>query len=63
MRDFISEIIRRVRDEKSSLADAVTAGINVNSFDDYKYIVGQIEGLNLALRIVDEILTEDEEES
>lgn len=63
MRDFISEIIRRVRDEKNSLADAVTAGTNVNTFDDYKYIIGQVEGLNLALRIVDEILTEDEEES
>lgn len=63
MRDFISEIIRRVRDEKKSLADAVTAGTNVNTFDDYKYIIGQVEGLNLTLRIVDEILTEDEEES
>ena len=63
MKDFISEIIRRVRDEKKLLADAVTAGSNVNSFEDYKYIIGQIEGLTLTLRIVDEILTEDEEES
>ena len=63
MKDFISEIISRVRGEKNSLAEAVTAGTNVNSFDDYQYIIGQIEGLALALRIVDEILTEDEEES
>ena len=57
MRDFISEIISRTLDEKKLLAEAVTAGTNVNTFDDYKYIVGQIEGLNLTLRIIDEILT------
>lgn len=61
MKDFISEIIRRVRDEKKNLAEAVTAGTNVNSFDDYQRLIGVIEGLNLTLAIVDEILTEDEE--
>lgn len=63
MKDFISEIIRRVRSEIDSQAETVTAGSNVNSFDDYKQYVGRIEGLRIALDIVDEILTEDDEES
>jgi hypothetical protein len=62
MKDFISEIIGRVRAEIENQAEAVTAGTNVVSFDDYKYSIGKIEGLKLALAIVDEILTEDEEE-
>jgi hypothetical protein len=62
MKDFISEIIKRVRAEIQIQADAVTAGTNVVSFEDYKHHVGKIEGLKLALEIVDEILTEDKEE-
>lgn len=62
MKDFISEIIRRVRDEKSKLAEAVTAGTNIHSYEDFRFLIGQIDGLRLTLEIVDEILTEDEEE-
>lgn len=62
MRDFISEIITRTRDEKAKLAEAVTAGTNVHTFEDYKYLIGKIEGLKITLDIVDEILTEDEED-
>jgi hypothetical protein len=62
MKDFISEIISRVRAEIKIQADNVTAGTNVVSFEDYRYHVGKIEGLKLALEIVDEILTEDEKE-
>ena len=62
MKDFISEIISRVRSEIQVQAEAVTAGTNVVSFEDYKHHVGKIEGLKLALEIVDEILTEDEED-
>ena len=63
MKDFISEIIGRVRAEIQNHADAVTAGSNINSFDDYKQHVGIIQGLQSALDIVNEILTEDDEES
>ena len=62
MKDFISEIISRTRDEKAKLAEAVTAGTNIHSFEDYQYLIGQIDGLRLTLAIVDEILTEDEED-
>jgi len=62
MKDFISEIIGRVKTEIQIQADTVTAGTNVNSFDDYRQYVGKIEGLQTALAIIDEILTEDEED-
>ena len=62
MKDFLSEIIGRVKIELEYQAEAVTAGTNVNSFEDYKHAIGKIEGLQLALGIIDEILTEDEED-
>jgi phage-related protein len=63
MKDFISEIISRVREERKLLVDTVTAGTNVNSFDDYQKLIGQIEGLNTAIRVIDDILTENDEEN
>jgi hypothetical protein len=63
MKDIISEIIGRVSAEIKSQADTVTAGTNINTFDDYKQYVGKIEGLQTALDIVNEILTEDDEEN
>ena len=62
MKDFISEIISRVRSEIQDQAETVTAGSNINSFDDYRQYIGKIEGLKLALAIIDEILTENSEE-
>jgi len=62
MKDFISEIIGRVRTEIQNHADTVTAGSNINSFDDYKQYVGIIQGLQLSLDIVNEILTENDDD-
>jgi hypothetical protein len=62
MKDFISEIIGRVKTEQDSIAETVTAGMNVNSFDDYQRLVGRHEGLKMVLDIINEILTEDEED-
>ena len=62
MKDFLSEIIGRVKAEQKSIAESVTAGTNVNSFDDYQRLVGRHEGLMLTLQIINEILTEDEED-
>ena len=63
MKDILSEIISRVRAEYKIQAEAVTAGINVNSFDDYKQYIGRLEGIQSALDIIDEILTEDDEDA
>lgn len=62
MRDFISEIISRTQDEQAKLAETLTAGINVNSFDDYQRLVGRHEGFKEVLDIINEILREDEED-
>jgi hypothetical protein len=62
MKDFISEIIGRVKTEQDSIAETVTAGMNVNSFDDYQRLVGRHEGFKMVLDIINEILTEDEED-
>jgi hypothetical protein len=61
MKDILSEIITRTRDEKTKLAESVTAGTNVNTFEDYQRLVGRHEGLQAVLDIIDEILTEDDE--
>jgi len=62
MKDFLSEIICRVKTEQKSLAESVTAGINVNSFEDYQRLVGRHEGFKITLDIINDILTEDEED-
>jgi len=61
MKDFISEIISRTRNEQSKLAETLTAGVNVNSFEDYQRLVGRFEGFKEVIGIIDEILREDEE--
>ena len=62
MKDFLSEIIGRVKAEQKSLAESVPAGNNVNSFEDYQRLVGRHEGFKITLDIINEILTEDEED-
>ena len=62
MKDFISEIITRTREEQAKLAETLTAGMNVNSFNDYQRLVGRYEGFREVLDIINEILREDEEE-
>ena len=62
MKDFISEIISRTRDEQAKLAETLTAGNNVNSFEDYQRLVGRHEGFSAVQDIINEILREDEED-
>ena len=62
MKDFISEIVSRTREEQIKLADTLTAGNNVNSFEDYQRLVGRYEGFQETLNIINEILREDEED-
>lgn len=61
MKDFISEIIGRVKTEHNSIAETVTAGINVNSYEDYQRLVGRAEGYRVVLEIINDILTENDE--
>lgn len=62
MKDILSEIISRLKAEVKIQAETVTAGMNINSFDDYKQHIGVIQGLQTALDIIDEVLTDDDEQ-
>ena len=61
MRDIVSEIIRRVSDERKLVADTITAGTGIGNFEQYQRMIGRAEGYALALGIVNEILAEDDE--
>ena len=63
MKDILSEIIGRVKTEQKLVAETVTAGMNVSSFDDYQRLVGRHEGLKATLDIINDILTENDDES
>jgi len=62
MRDPVYETINQITIEKQKLAEAVTAGVNVNSYEDYQRLIGRIEGFTMTLDIINSILTEDDEE-
>ena len=61
MKDPISEFIGRLTEAGDELSQAITAGINIHSFDDYRAMVGRHEGLMEALDILNNLLTEDNE--
>jgi hypothetical protein len=61
MRDIVSEIIRRVTEEKKLLDATVASGTNIHNFEQYQRMVGKGEGLSKALMVIDDILTENDE--
>jgi len=61
MKDPISELIGRLKEAGDELSQAITAGVNIHTFDDYRRLVGRHEGLMEALGIINDLLTEDDE--
>lgn len=61
MKDPISELIGRLKEAGDELSQAITAGVNIHTFDDYRRLVGRHEGLLQALDIINDLLTEDDE--
>jgi len=61
MRDFVSEIMRRVGDEIRLLDATLTTGTGVSSMERYQRLLGEREGLQKCLNVIDEILTENDE--
>jgi hypothetical protein len=59
MKDLISETIGRLKKADEQLTEAIASGANIHSFDIYQKLVGKKEGLQEALSIINEILTED----
>jgi len=62
MKDFLSEILQRIKAAQNEMTEAIASGVNVHNFDTYQRLVGKREGLSDALSIIDNILSEDEED-
>jgi hypothetical protein len=63
MGDLISSIIKRLKDADNITAEALSSGSNIHNFDSYQRILGTREGLQQALAIIEDLLTEDDEET
>ena len=61
MKDPISELISRLKKADEELTQAIASGANIHNFDSYQRMVGQLEGLNRAFDILNELLREDDE--
>lgn len=62
MKDIISEMIKRLKNADKDLTLAISSGVNVHDFASYQRLVGQKAGIQDALDIINEILSEDEED-
>jgi len=62
MKDFIGEILKRIKNAEKEMTEGIASGINVHSFDAYQRLVGKREGLSEALSIIDNLLSEDDED-
>lgn len=61
MKDIISDFIGLVKTEQSKIADSLTAGHAI-TFEAYQRMVGNHQGLQASLDILNEIMTEDDED-
>jgi len=62
MVDLLSEILNRIKIAEKELAEAIASGVNIHSFDSYQRFVGKREGLSETLSIIENVLSEDDEE-
>lgn len=61
MRDLISEVMRRISDEIRLLDSSLTTGKGVNNMERYQRLLGEREGLQKCLNVIDDILTENDQ--
>ena len=62
MKDIVSELIKRLRSADQDLTLAISSGVNVHDYASYQRLVGQKAGVQQALDIINQILSEDEED-
>jgi hypothetical protein len=62
MKDIVSELIKRLKSADQDLTLAVSSGVNVHDYASYQRLVGQKAGVQQALDIINQILSEDEED-
>jgi hypothetical protein len=63
MVDLIGEILKRIKNAEHDTKEAISSGVNVHNFDDYQRLLGNREGLTQALSIVEDLLSEDDDEN
>ena len=61
MGDIISNIISRLKEADKNTAEALASGSNIHNFDSYQRILGNREGLQQALSIIENLLSEDDD--
>jgi len=62
MRDVISEFIGLIKTEQVKIAESLTAGHAIN-IESYQRLVGQHQGLQASLDVLNELMTEDSEDN
>jgi hypothetical protein len=62
MTDILGEILKRIKNAKEATIETVSTGHNIEDYSKYQRILGEIAGLQTALEIIDEVLTEDDEQ-
>lgn len=58
MQDLTTEIMRRVSEEIRLVDSSLITGKGINSIENYRRLLGEREGLQKCLNIIDEILSE-----
>lgn len=62
MRDLISELIERLKNADKDTAEALASGNNIHNFDTYQRLLGNREGIQQARAILENLLSEDDDE-
>ena len=62
MKDIITELIGLIKTEQQRIAESLTAGHAIN-IESYQRLVGNHQGLQAVLIMLDDLMTEDDEEN
>ena len=60
MKDIVTELIGLIKAEQQRIAEALTAGHAIN-IESYQRLVGNHQGLQAALNMLEQLMTEDDE--
>jgi len=60
MKDIVTELIGLIKAEQQRIAEALTAGHAIN-IESYQRLVGNHQGLQAALNMLENLMTEDDE--
>jgi hypothetical protein len=62
MKDIITELIGQIKTEQTKIAESLTAGHAIN-IESYQRLVGTHQGLQAALNLLNDIMSEDDEDN